>query len=414
MYGNKRSALAMETKHALGGGNGDGGDDEVGEVKGLLDAFQSTVLGRIEAIEGKFDVVEKHVLKSQRPNMAGGPADDASSPERRKSLEAGIRELIRGNQGKADAHFATAMQQKGMTAGSDPDGGYMLAPEFGAMQTIPAEISPLSAMAREIQLVAGTSYEEPIDRDRAAAAWVGENEARPDTATPKLGMFRVECGELYAMPKASQTLVDSTRIDVISWLSGKIAEAFGIAEDVAFHTGNGVAKPRGILTYPVAAQGDAVRPWGTIEFVATGASGAFPTPTTSVGAGDPLVDLVAALKPMYRPNASWLLNRATAAIVRKLKDADGRWIWSDSLAAGTPDRLLGYPVAYSESMPTVAPASLSIAFGDLRRSYTVVRRLGVKLLSDPFTDKPNIRLYGYQRVGGGISNFESLKFLKFS
>lgn len=217
------------------------------------------------------------------------------------------------------------------------------------MQQIPAEISPLSALARTIQLTAGTIYEEPLDMQTAAAAWVGEVSARPDTATPTLGYFRVECAELYAMPKASQTLIDSTNIDVIGRLNGKVAEGFGVAEDIAFFTGNGVAKPRGLATYPTAAQADSVRPYGTMEHVLTGVSGAFPTPTTTVGAGDPLVDVVAALKPMYRPNAHWLMSRATAAVVRKLKDADGRWLWSDALAAGQPDRLLGYPVALAKA-----------------------------------------------------------------
>ncbi len=107
------------------------------------------------------------------------------------------------------------------------------------------------------------------------------------------------------------------------------------------------------------------------------------------------------------------MNRATAGVCRKLKDADGRWLWTDSLVEGQPDRLLGYPVAFSESMPTIGVDSLSIAFGDFQRAYTIVRRLGVKLLSDPYSQKPYVLLYGYQRVGGGVSNSEAYKLLKF-
>lgn len=389
--------------------------DEI--VADALAQLETKALGRIEAAEEKLDALGASLARWEKSVIGGGTAsgDPASSPEERKLLESGVRELLRGNSQKANDLFAQAVaSRKGNIAGSDPDGGYIVSATFGEMQSIPAEISPLSSLSREIPLTSGTVYSEPTDRDVAGASWVGETDARPDTATPKLADLRIECGELYAMPKASQTLIDSARIDVIAWLTAKISEAFGVAEDIAFHTGNGIAKPRGLLTYPTAAQNDDVRPWGTIEFLSTGVSGAFPTPTTSVGAGDPLIDVVTALKPMYRPNATWLMSRATAGVVRKLKDADGRWLWADSLVAGTPDRLLGYPVAYSESMPAIGPNSLSIAFGDLRRAYTVVRRLGVKLLSDPYTDKPNVRLYGYQRVGGGVANFEAVKFLKFS
>jgi HK97 family phage major capsid protein len=395
-------------------------ENEIAEALGEL---ETKALGRIDAVEKKltdalknfdsaFGEAEKRMIFGGSPNEVRSDSLPRATPEERKAVESGIRELLRGNPQKAGEHFADAMRKSNL-AGSDPDGGYLVSETIGDMQRIPAEVSPLSALARTIPLTEGTVYSEPVDKDLAGAAWVGETDARPDTTTPKLADLRIECGELYAMPKASQTLIDSARIDVISWLTAKIQEAFGVAEDVAFFTGNGIVKPRGILTYPVALQGDTVRPWGTIEYVKTGVDGAFPAPTTTVSPGDPLIDLVAALKPLYRVNARFLMSRSSGAACRKLKDSEGRFLWSEGLIAGQPDRLLGYPVAYSESMPAIGVDSLSIAFGDFQRAYTVVRKLGVKLLSDPYTDKPNVRLYGYQRVGGGVSNFEALKFLKF-
>jgi HK97 family phage major capsid protein len=392
--------------------------DEIAEALGEL---ETKALGRIGDVESKLAEALKNFDKAfseaeKRMIFGGGSGANgglpSATPEERKAIEGGIRELLRGNNEKAAALFAEA-QRKTNLAGSDPDGGYLVSETIGDMQRIPAEISPLSALARTIPLTSGTVYSEPVDRDLAAATWVGEQDTRTDTNTPKLADFRVECGELYAMPKASQTLIDSASIDVIGWLTGKIQEGFGVAEDIAFHTGNGVVKPRGILTYPVATTDDPTRPWGTIQYIKTGVDGAFPAPTTTVSPGDPLIDLVAALKPMYRVNARFLMSRSTGAACRKLKDSEGRFLWSEGLIAGQPDRLLGYPVAYSESMPAITTDSLSIAFGDFQRAYTVIRRLGVKLLSDPYTDKPNVRLYGYQRVGGGVSNFEALKFLKF-
>jgi HK97 family phage major capsid protein len=389
------------------------------EIVEAIGELETKALKRIEAVEKKLagiDELEGAFAEMQKSILLGGTKAShgalPGTPEERKHVEAGIRALLRGDNAKATEAFAEA-QRKTNIVGSDPDGGYIVNATVGDMQRIPAEVSPLSALARTIPLTSGTVYMEPVDREVLAASWVGETDARPDTATPKLADLRIECGELYAMPKASQTLIDSAGIDVIAWLTSKIQEGFGVAEDIAFFTGNGMVKPRGLLTYPTATTDDYSRSWGTIQYIKTGVDGAFPTPTTSVGAGDPLVDLVTALKPMYRPNARFLMSRETAGVVRKLKDADGRWLWADSLSADQPDRLLGYPVAYSESMPSISADSLSIAFGDFHRAYTVVRKLGVKLLSDPYTDKPNVRLYGYQRVGGGVSNSEALKFLKF-
>jgi len=108
------------------------------------------------------------------------------------------------------------------------------------------------------------------------------------------------------------------------------------------------------------------------------------------------------------------MNRATASAVRKLKDADGRHVWVDSLQIGQPSVLLGYPVEIDEDMPDISAGSLSIAFGNFKKAYTIVEKPGIRLLTDPYTDKPNVKLYAYRRVGGGVNNSEAIKLLKFS
>jgi HK97 family phage major capsid protein len=243
---------------------------------------------------------------------------------------------------------------------------------------------------------------------------VGETTARTDTTTPQLGMFHCDLNEIYAQPKATQKLIDIASLDVLGWLQQKVGEAFAVKEGTAYHTGDGIVSPRGILTFATAATGDATRTWGQFEHVATGASGAFPTSSTTVNPADVLVDVVSKLKAQYRSDARWLMNRSTAAICRKLKDAEGRHVWADSLTQGQPAMLLGYPVEADESMPDISASSLSIAFGNINRAYTVIEQPGIKFLTDPYSDKPNVRLFAYRRVGGGVNNFEALKFLKFA
>lgn len=343
----------------------------------------------------------------------GGSATGVkATPDQIDALARGIRALYSKDQAGADKAFG---EYKAAIAGSDPDGGYLLLPSVSMeMQRIFAEISPIADLARNINLEQGLSWEEPVDKDQAEALWVGEEQTRSDTANPQLGKLRIECNEIYCQPKVTQTLIDASSKDVVSWMQEKIGESFAAKESAAFHSGSGAGQPRGFLTYPVATTGDATRAWGTIQYVPTGASAAFATPSTSVNPADVLVDTVGALRQQYRIGSSWLMSRTTAAVCRKLKDADGRHVWVDNLQVGEPAALLGFPVRISEDMPAIAANSLSIAFGNFKRAYTTIRRMGTRFLLDPYTAKPYVRVYAYQRVGGGCTNFEAIKLLKFA
>lgn len=355
-------------------------------------------------------VIEEIQKKGNRPGL-GGTDTKLDTPEL-KALAGAARALLSGNQEKANALFVEA---KAMSVGSDPDGGYVVHDVISTgMTKVMAEISPIYRLARKIPMTTGGGFEEPIDRESAEAQWVGETTSRPDTDTPQLGLFRVDLHEIYAMPKATQKLLDVASINPLTWLNAKVGDAFAVKEGTAFHTGDGIAKPRGILSYPTATTVDASRAWGTFQHIATGASGAFPTSSTTVNPADVLVDVTMALKAQYRAGAAWLMNRLTAGAVRKLKDAEGRHVWVDSLVQGRPAMLLGYPVEIDEEMPDIAASSLSIAFGDVEKTYTIIEQPGTKFLTDPYTDKPNVRLYAYRRVGGGVNNTEALKFLKFA
>ena len=253
-----------------------------------------------------------------------------------------------------------------------------------------------------------------MDRNGAEAAWVDETTARAETTSPELGKITIDLHELCSYPKLTQKLIDVAEIDVVQWLGSKVAEAFGAAESAAFHSGNGVGRPRGFLSYTASSNGDATRTWGEIQYVPTGASGAFATASTSVNSADSLIDVISALKAQYRTGARWLMSRSTAGVVRKLKDADGRHVWVDSLIGGQPTLLLGYPVDISEDMPVIGANSYSIAFANWQKAYTIVRRAGVRFLVDPYSAPPYVKFHSYERVGAGVNNFEAIKLLKFA
>lgn len=392
----------------------DAGNEALHEIKRLLEDQGDAWLKWKEKSKSDLDEMKAQLLeiqlKAARPSLGSG-GSWSGSPGERKTLSLAVQALIMGNQQKANEAFIEA---KAMSVGSDPDGGYVVHNDISAgMTKVMTDISPIYRLARVID-VTGAGFEEPIDREESQTAWVGEATPRSDTTTPTLGMFTAPLHEIYSMPKASQTLLDTSSINVLEWLQAKVGEAFAVKEGTAFHTGDGVAKPRGILGYSTVTTADATRTWGVLQHVATGASGAFPTSSTSVNPGDVLVDVVGALKAQYRNGAVWLMNRTTAAACRKLKDAEGRHVWIDSLVVGEPSALLGYPVEIDEDMPDIAAGSLSIAFGNVKKAYTIVQKAGIKFLTDPYTDKPNVRLYAYRRVGGGVNNSEALKFLKFA
>src|SRR5690606_3316315 len=202
--------------------------------------------------------------------------------------------------------------------------------------------------------------------------------------------------------------LDDAAVDVGQWIADEVNAAFAEQETTAFVSGNGTNKPRGFLQETQVAEGS--WEWDKIGYIATGVSGDWPASNKS----DVLVDLVYALKAGYRQNASWVMNRKSQAAVRKLKDADGNYLWQPAATAGGKATLMGFDLVEAEDMPDIAAAATPIAFGDFRRGYLVVDRQGVNVLRDPFSAKPYVLFYTTKRVGGGVQDFDAIKLLKFS
>lgn len=303
----------------------------------------------------------------------------------------------------------TADERKAMSAGSDPDGGYLLPhATAGRMLGKIYEQSTMRQLA-EVQTISSNDIEGILDNDEASAGWVSELGARPETSTPQVGKWRIEAHEMYAMPKASQRILDDAATNVEAWLAGKIADKFARVEGAAFWTGDGVGKPRGLAAYPTAATADDTRAWGTFEHVKTGANGDFTTTKA-----DPLQDLIGAFKDQYLQNASFVMRREVRTKIRKMKEATSdRYLWEPSLQAGQPDRLLGYPTRIDQYMPSLTTGSLSLAFGDFKQAYLIVDRMGIRTLRDPYTAKPWVLFYSTKRTGAGAQSTEAVKFLKF-
>ena len=337
----------------------------------------------------------------------GGSADREDSPEAheharafsqffRRGVEAGLREL------EVKAALRTD---------SDPDGGYVVPDQME--QTIDRVLGSVSAMrsiASVISISAG-SYKKLVNQGGAAAGWVGERQARPATATPSLAELAFPAMEIYANPAATQTLLDDARVDIAAWLAEEVSTALAEAEATAFITGDGVNRPRGILAYDTVA--NVSYAWGKIGYTASGVAAVL----TDAGHNgvDALIDLVYGLKQGYRQNARFLMNRSLQATIRKLKSkTEEHYLWQPPVQAGQPATLLGYPISDDDTMPDIAAGAFPLAFGDFRRGYLIVDRFGIRVLRDPFTNKPYVHFYTTKRVGGGMQDFEAIKLLKIA
>lgn len=424
---------AMERKDATGG-NGGGADTT--EIKTALDELQRTAKEHREAVDaelkalkekgaadpvltervGKLDNALSDMgknldalrLKDRRPETTGADGQKREMTEvELKHRDAAMRFIRKG-----DASGYEVEELKALSAGTDPDGGYMITPDMDRnISRVVSEVSPIRAIANVVT-TSSSAFKRLINVGGTGSGWVGESEARPQTDTASLRERTYPVMELYAMPAATQTLLDDAAFDVEAWLADEVQIEFAEQEGAAFVMGDGVAKPRGFIGgYTPVLNANFTEAGGAPGYVKTGAAADFLT-TADGDEENNLIDLITALKTAYRSNSRFVMNRATVGRVRKFRDADGRAYWQQSTVAGQPSTLLGYPVVEAEDMPDIAANAFPVAFGDFNRGYQIVDRFGTRILRDPYTAKPFVLFYTTKRVGGGIRMAEAIKLLK--
>lgn len=302
------------------------------------------------------------------------------------------------------AHFRKGEVQASLNKGVASEGGYLAPIEWDRTITDRLRlISPMRQICGQIS-ISGPGFSKLFNMGGTASGWVGEAAARPTTATGTFAPLSFAAMELYANPNATQQMLDDAEIDLESWLAGEVESEFSYRENLAFVSGAAATQPKGIMTYVTGGANAAEHPLGAILLTPTGLAAAI--------AADPIIDLVYSLPQMYQAAARFGMNRNTLAVVRKLKDGDGNFLWQPSYQAGQPSSLAGYPVTEIPDMPNIAANAVPILFGDFGRTYLIVDRIGTRLLRDPFTNKPYVQFYTTKRVGGGLLNPETMKGLR--
>lgn len=343
----------------------------------------------VDEVKSRLDKVAR---AAARPAMGVGGASD--TPEMKGFVDGYLR---RGRE----------TELKSISGVSPADGGYAVPRQIDAMiASSLADISPIRAIAQVVQT--GTAgYRKLVATGGVASGWVSEVAPRPETGTPQFAEIAPPSGDLYANPAASQAMLDDAAFDLETWLANEIALEFARAEGTAFVRGTGAGQPEGFLTAATGTAEDGVRAFGTVQYIGSGSATGFDAAPDSR-----LIDLIHSMKSGHRQGAVFVMNSSTLATVRKLKTADGAFLWQPGMVEGQPDRLLGYPVVEAEDMPDVVGGAFPIAFGNFRHGYLIAENGATSVLRDPFTNKPFVHFYATKRVGGKVLDSNAIKLLK--
>ena len=379
-------------------------DERLGQIETRLasDAVTEEKLARIDrALDETKRRMDGLAVERGRPRL--GLDVKAQEDTAAREHKAAFRAYMRGG----DVAALAAIEAKAMSVGSGADGGFLVpVPAESEILRRMTTISPIRSLAT-VTAISAAQLKKAFSFSGPASGWVGEIDPRPQTGNQQLTDLSFPAMELYAMPAATQVLLDDAIVNIEQWIADEVYTVFAEQEATAFVTGNGVNKPNGFLNYLKVAQSAWVN--GKTGYVPTGVAGGFAASNPS----DILVDAIYALKAGYRQNASFLMNRKTQSAIRKFKATTGEYLWAPPTVLGAPATLLSFPLIEAEDMPDIATASYSIAIGDFRRGYVVVDRVGIRTLRDPYSAKPYVLFYTTKRVGGGIQDFDAIKLVKF-
>lgn len=393
--------------------------DAGGDIKALIEelnrdwsAFKATMAEKDKELAKRFDdVVTTEKLERINGSVSELQAavDQANAKLAAMAVGAGGLPGVDNDPEYTDAfraHFRKGDVQAALNKGKSDEGGYLAPVEWDRTITDKLiEVSPMRQIAT-VQPISTAGFKKLYNLRGTASGWVGEAAARTETGTPSFGELTFTPGEIYANPAATQQMLDDAEVNLEQWLANEVETEFSYQEGLAFISGNGTNKPYGFLTFVTGQANAAAHPLGAIAKVDAASA-------TALDA-DELLDLVYALPTAFTGNARWVMNRSTQGLVRKLKDGEGNYLWQPSYVAGQPATIAGYPVTEMPGMPDVEADALPIAFGDFQRGYLIVDRVGIRVLRDPYSNKPYVMFYTTKRVGGGVNNPETIKVLKMA
>lgn len=392
------------------------GNDLTGLIRSLntdFEAFKATMADKDKEIAKRFD----DVVTTEKLKRIDSSVSELQAAVDQANTKLAAMSIGAGGQGSGEvrdreytdafrAHFRKGEVQAALNKGADDEGGYLAPVEWDRTITDAlVQVSPMRQIA-QVQNISSAGFKKLFNNRGMGSGWVGETAARPQTSTPEFSPLTFTPGEIYANPAATQQMLDDAEVNLEAWISGEVETEFSYQEGLAFAAGDGVNKPRGFLSYIDGGASDDHHPWGNIPVIDAASA--------TVIASDEILDMIYDLPSEYTANARWVMNRSSQGAIRKLKDGQDNYLWQPTFVAGQPATIAGYPVTEMPAMPDVAAEAIPLAFGDFRRGYLIVDRVGVRVLRDPYTNKPYVHFYTTKRVGGGVQDPTVIRLLQMA
>jgi len=368
--------------------------DAIESEKSALSGQVDTLNGKLTELDSLKSDLEAELLSLKRP---GGPQQQSKASTEHKTA---FMQFMR----KGDDDGLRDLERKALQVGTDEDGGYAVPEELDRNILTLLKDEVVMRQEATVMTIGGSDYKKLVNVGGTASGWVGETDPRPATDASKLKLIEPFMGEIYGNPQATQKMLDDVFFNAENWINSELAIEFSEQEEVAFTTGNGIKKPKGFLAYASSIADDKTRPFGTLQHILSGSAAA----VTS----DAIVQLVYTLRKAHRNGAKFMMNNNSLFKIRILKDQEGNYLWRPGLELNQPSTLVGYGIAENEQMPDIAADAKAIAFGNFKRGYTIVDRIGTRVLRDPYTNKPYVGFYTTKRTGGMLADSQAIKLLQ--
>ena len=368
--------------------------DALESEKGKLAVEVETLNGKLTELDNLKSDLEAELATIKRPG--GSPQQSKAATEHKTAFMQFMR--------KGDDDGLRDLERKALQVGTDEDGGYAVPEELDRSILTLLQDEVVMRQEASVITVGGSDYKKLVNVGGTASGWVGETDPRPATDASKLKLIEPFMGEIYGNPQATQKMLDDVFFNAEAWINSELATEFSEQEEIAFTIGDGTKKPKGFLAYASSLESDKDRAFGTLQHIQSGSAAAV--------TADSIIQLVYTLRKTHRNGAKFMMNNNSLFKIRMLKDTEGNYLWRPGLDLGQPSTLVGYGIAENEQMPDIAADAKAIAFGNFKRGYIIVDRIGTRVLRDPYTNKPYVGFYTTKRTGGMLADSQAIKLLK--
>lgn len=368
--------------------------DALESEKGKLAVEVETLNGKLTELDNLKSDLEAELATIKRPG--GSPQQSKAATEHKTAFMQFMR--------KGDDDGLRDLERKALQVGTDEDGGYAVPEELDRSILTLLQDEVVMRQEASVITVGGSDYKKLVNVGGTASGWVGETDPRPATDASKLKLIEPFMGEIYGNPQATQKMLDDVFFNAEAWINSELATEFSEQEEIAFTIGDGTKKPKGFLAYASSLESDKDRAFGTLQHIQSGSAAAV--------TADSIIQLVYTLRKTHRNGAKFMMNNNSLFKIRMLKDTEGNYLWRPGLELGQPSTLVGYGIAENEQMPDIVADAKAIAFGNFKRGYIIVDRIGTRVLRDPYTNKPYVGFYTTKRTGGMLADSQAIKLLK--